>query len=396
MSSDSASDRESLEQTASGAWAIRRATSPIVSGQGLWLDSQDGTRYLDLTSAYGTTPLGHSHPALVEAIGEQAKTLVACPQNLRSESRALFLETLLRHLPSFFERVFLCNSGAEANEAAIKFARLHTGRQALVALKGGFHGRTSAALAATWSPKKRALFEPLPGPVTFVTRNDNEALEAAVDDTVAAVIVEVIQGESGVHPLHAEFLWRAQSLCHERGALLVVDEVQTGFGRSGAWFAHATLGLEPDLMTMAKGIAGGFPMGALAYRASLDTTLFPGAHGSTFGGGPLACAAGRATLDELEQGQWVERGADAGDALMAQLKRELREVPLVREIRGRGLMIGIDLRKKAGPYINALTSEHHVLVLPGGGTTLRLLPALVIDQEQIDRAVAALRDVLSA
>lgn len=387
-------DLAAFEQSVAGAWAPRRETPPMVRGRGLWLEDTEGNRYLDLTSAYGTTPLGHGHPALGAAIAEQAGRLVACPANLYCAERALFLACLERRLPARLPHVFLCNSGAEANEAAFKFARLHTGRPGLVAVEGSFHGRTAATLAATWSPQSRARFAPLLGPVTFVPRDDAEALERAIDKGVAACVVEIVQGESGVHPLAPDFLRRAGELCRERGALLVADEVQTGFGRTGAWLAHTDLGLEPDLLTLAKGIAGGFPMGALAYGPDVAASLFVGAHGSTFGGGPLASAAGRATLETIEREGLVESAKRQGERLLAALRDALDGRPLVRAIRGRGLMIGIELRRKAGPYLATILRQHRVIALPGGGNVVRLLPALVIGEEEIATAVEALAAVL--
>lgn len=367
----------------------------MVRGDGCWLWDEDDRRYLDLTSSHGVAPLGHSHPALTEAIARQAGRLVSCSSSFFNDSRATFLSSLEQVLPSRFKHVFLCNSGTEAIEAARKFAFLVNGRAGVVALKRGFHGRTLGSLALTWNPRFRKPFEALLQPVTFVDPNDTDALDEAFTDDVGLFVAEVIQGESGVYPLDGNFLRTAESLCHERGALFLIDEIQTGVGRTGSWWAHEPLGLEPDLMGLAKGIAGGFPMGAVVSTSTVAEALAPGLHGSTFGGAPLACCAGTATLDALREGGLVEEVARKGETLVQELRSGLADVTLVREIRGRGLMIAIELRTRASGFLSRLMEEHSVLALPAGPTVLRLLPAFVITDEQISTAVDAIVSVLS-
>ena len=404
------------EDRIAGTWWTKRRTPAMARGEGCELIDEQGRRYLDFTSAYGTSPLGYGHPELVRALCAQAEQLAACPGNLYSAPRAHYLERLAGFLPEHLSSVFLCNSGTEANEAAIKFAALATGRSRLVAIEGGFHGRTIGALAATWNPAGRKPFERLLPEATFVARDDEAALDRAVDERVAAVLLEVIQGEGGVHPLSAGFLASAQRLCRERGALLIVDEVQTGFARTGTWFAHRHPDLAPDpidpdrmapdlltqdssapdLITMAKGIGGGFPLGAVAYTERVAEALSAGCHGTTFGGNPLACAAGAATLDVLERERLDERAAGLGAVLLGALRERLARVALVREVRGRGLMAGVELRQRAGRYLAALTEEHGILALAAGPNVIRLLPPLICTEEQIDLVVDALAKALTA
>ncbi|MDX1383269.1 MAG: aspartate aminotransferase family protein [Thermoanaerobaculia bacterium] len=383
-----------VETELGGILVPRRGEHAMVRGEGCWMWDDAGRRYLDLTSAYGTTPLGHCHPALVAALTEQAGRLQALSSNFFNDRRAELFAALDRHLPAPFCHYFLCNSGAEAIEACLKLACLASGRSRFVALKQGFHGRTLGALAVTWNPRFRKPFAALLQDVDFVAPGEPEELEAAIGDDTAAFIAEVVQGESGVLPVGDAYLRRAEELCRERGALFVVDEIQTGFGRTGAWFAHPGLGLEPDLMAMAKGIAGGLPMGAVAMTDRVKAVLRPGLHGSTFSGFPLACAASLATLEVLAAEDLPARAERMGEHLREELEARLAEIAVVREVRGRGLMIGIDLRTKVAPFLGRLMEEHGVVALPAGPTVLRLLPALVVTDEQIDLAVDAIAAVL--
>jgi acetylornithine/LysW-gamma-L-lysine aminotransferase len=372
-----------------GAYGLRGIT--LVRGRGATVWDSEGRQYLDCTAAYGVASLGHCHPAVVEAISAQAGEMISCPGIFANDRRALFLEELSPLLPEGLDRIFLCNSGTEAVEAALKLARLSTGRPGIVAAMQGFHGRTMGALSATWSPHYRKPFEPLLDHVRHVPYNDVPALEGAVDEGVGAIVLEVVQGEGGVRPGTADFLRSAQRLCRQRGALLILDEVQTGFGRTGRMFALEHYGLEPDLLCMAKGIAGGFPMGAVALGVRV-APLAVGAHGSTFGGNPLACAAARATLRVL-QAENVPKQADEKGAYLLD---RLRAIPSrrVREVRGLGLMVGIELKERATPVLKAL-QERGVLALNAGTTVVRLLPPLTIEYHEIDRAVEALSAVLA-
>jgi len=289
------------------------------------------------------------------------------------------------------ERVYLSNSGTEAVEAAIKFARLTTGRTRIVAAMRGFHGRTLGALSATWNKKYRQPFEPLVPGFTHIPYNNIEALDQAVDGETAAVLLEVVQGEGGVYPAEAEFLQAAQALCQERGALLVIDEVQTGFGRTGKMFAYQHFDLAPDILCLAKSIAGGLPMGATLLGQRV-TNLSPGMHGSTFGGNPLACAASLAAIQAMLEENLPQQAAEKGAYLMEHLNQ--LESPLVRELRGLGLMVGIELKQKVASYLQEMETRG-VIALPAGMTVIRLLPPLVITYAQLDQVIAVLAEVLN-
>lgn len=386
---------QQIEESILGGTTARRGDILFTSGEGCWLTDADGQRYLDLSSAQGVAMLGHCHPSVSEAIARQAHTLALCPNYLYNDVRARFAEALAGVLPAHLGHAFLCNSGAEAVDGALKFARLVTGRSAFVSTTKGFHGRTFGALSATWEPKYREGFGPLLE-TTHVPFNDAAALDQAVTDQTAAMILEVVQGESGVNLASPEFLATAERACRERGALLVVDEIQTGFGRTGRWFAVEHAGIAPDIVCLAKGLGGGFPMGAIAYTARVRDSLYQGAHGSTFGGSPLACAAGLAAIETYRGEQLIERSATLGARMLADLKAALADVPVVRDIRGLGLMLALELRTKVAPILKNLMLEHRVIALPAGPTILRLLPPLVITEDEVDIGVRAVADALRA
>jgi acetylornithine/LysW-gamma-L-lysine aminotransferase len=388
-------DWVTVEERILGGTTARRGDAVFVSGEGCWLTDADGRRYLDLGAAQGVAMLGHCHPNVTEAIARQAQTLALCPNYLYNDVRARFAEALVGVLPPHLPHAFLCNSGAEAVDGALKFARLATGRAAFVATTKGFHGRTFGALSVTWEPKYREGFAPLLE-TTHVPFNDAAALDAAVTDQTAAVILEVVQGESGVNLAETEFLATAQRVCRDRGALLVVDEIQTGFGRTGRWFALEHANLASDIVCLAKGLGGGFPMGAIAYTARVREALSSGAHGSTFGGSPLACAAGLAAIETYRGEQLIERSATAGARMLADLKAALAGVPVVRDVRGLGLMLAVELRTKVAPVLKTLMLEHRVIALPAGPTILRLLPPLVISDDEIALGVQAVVSALKA
>ncbi len=354
---------------------------------------REGQRYLDLTAAQGVAMLGYNHPVLTAALQEQAARLHACPNFFYNDTRAAFLEKLIAVTPRHLTHAFLANSGAEAIDGAIKFSRLATGRTGIVAAKGSFHGRTVGAVSLTWNPKYRRKFEPLLPDVSHIPFNDIDQLVAAVSDETAAVALEVIQGEGGVNEGDAGFLAAAQQICRERGALLVIDEIQTGFGRTGQWFGFQHFDLTPDIITLAKGLGGGFPMGAIVYSSQVQESLFVGAHGSTFGGNPLASAAGLAALTVYQDGL-IEQAERAGRRLRGELEAAIGERKIVRAIRGRGLMIGIDLRTKAMPFLKTLMERHRVLALPAGSTVLRLLPPLILSDDEIGLTVEAIAATL--
>ncbi len=373
----------------SGVYPKRDLT--IVRGQGAYLWDDQGRRYIDCAGGQGAANLGHSHPAIAEAISQQARTLISCPEIFYNDVRAAYLAELTAAAPGELNRVFLSNSGAEAIEAALKFARISTGRREIVAAMRGFHGRTMGALSATWNKKYRGPFMPLVPDFTHIPYNNIAALEAAVSDATAAVLLEPVQGEGGVRPADPAFLQSARDLCDASGALLILDEIQTGFGRTGTLFAVEQYDIQPDILALAKSIAGGLPMGATLLGPSVGE-LPRMSHGSTFGGNPLAAAAARAALRVMQEEQLPQRAAHLG-ALMKTRLSALKS-PLIREVRGLGLMIGIELKIKVGPVLRAL-QERGVLALPAGATVLRLLPPLVITQEDMDHVIDVISEVLA-
>ncbi|MFZ6026870.1 MAG: aspartate aminotransferase family protein [Chloroflexota bacterium] len=363
----------------------------LVRGEGALLWDSNGKQYIDCDSGHGVANLGHCRPEIAKAIGEQATRLVTCFESYYNDQRALLLEKLTSLTPGL-ERAYLCNSGTEAVEAAIKFARFATGRTKIVAAMRGFHGRTMGALSATWNKHYREPFEPLVPGFSHIAYNNVEALQKAVDGETAAVLLEAVQGEGGIYVGSAEFLLAAQALCRQHGALLIVDEVQSGFARTGKMFAYQhTDGLAPDMLCVAKSIAGGVPMGATLLGQRVKP-LQPGLHASTFGGNPLSCAASLVALDLLERENLAQQAAEKGAYLIEQLTKI--QSPLLREVRGIGLMVGIELKQKIAPYLRALTANG-VLALPSGMTVLRFLPPLVISYEQLDRVVAVVEQVLN-
>ncbi|MGY4707616.1 aspartate aminotransferase family protein [Candidatus Bipolaricaulota sp. J31] len=369
----------------------RKRPIALVRGEGARVWDAEGREYIDCIGGHGVAIVGHANPHVAEAIAAQARRLLVCPGSFCNDVRAELLEELVRIAPPGIERAFLCNSGAEAVEAALKIARLVTGKTRFVAAARGFHGRTLGALSVTWRREYREPYEPLLPGVTFVPYNDAAALEEALaGGDVAGVILEVVQGEGGVVVGEGEYLRAAQSLARAHKALFIVDEVQTGFGRTGRMFACEHHGLEPDLICVAKGIAGGVPMGAVLIHGRLGR-MPPRLHGSTFGGNPLACAAALAAIRFIEEERLPERAAELG----AHFLGELRGIssPLIREVRGLGLMVGVELRRRAAPYLAAM-AERGVLALSAGATVIRFLPPLVITREELSRVVEVLAEVL--
>jgi acetylornithine/LysW-gamma-L-lysine aminotransferase len=376
-------------QHTSGVYGKRDAVMVRGSGAVMW--DENGKAYIDCVGGIGVANIGHSHPRLVGALAEQASSLITCQEMFYNDRRAELLARLAALTPGDLNRFFLCNSGAEAIEGAIKFARLSSGRPGIIAATRGFHGRTLGALSATHKAAYRQPFSPLVPGFSHVPFNDIDALRAAIEAETAAVLVEIIQGEGGVFPGDRAYFQALRQLCDENDLLLIVDEIQTGFGRTGRWFAADHMDLVPDILCLGKAVAGGLPMGVTAFGPRISN-LTPGVHGSTFGGNPLVCAASLAALDIIEEEDLVARSAAMG----AYFKERLSTIdsPLVREVRGLGLMIGIDLRLRAMPIVKRLMDEG-VLVLTAGKTVLRLLPPLVITREQIDQVVNALVLVLA-
>ncbi len=382
-------DLNTLEEAHSSGVYLKRDIQ-IVRGEGAHLWDVEGNHYIDCVGGQGAANLGHAHPAILAAIQQQAADLISCPELFHNPVRARYQAELCR--AAGMARVFLCNSGTEANDAALKIARLKTGRTGIVAAMRGFHGRTMGALSTTWEKTYREPFQPLIPDVTHIPYNNPDRLREALDNNTAAVILEVVQGEGGVHPAAAGYLQAVQERCHANGSLLILDEVQTGFGRTGYLFAHQYDGIQPDLLCLAKSIAGGLPMGALLLADSIGE-LQPAAHGSTFGGNPLACAAGLAVLNFFETSDLILRSRARGKAIQQHLQDNLSE-QAVREVRGRGLMIGIELRGKVAPILKSLQGRG-VLALPAGPSVLRLLPPLVIRDDDLWDAVRIVVEVIN-
>lgn len=385
-----------VEDLMLGGVVAKRNQVIFQSGEGMYLIDVDGRRYLDLTSAQGIAFLGHSHPVMQQALARQASQLSSLPSFLYGVTRGKFLQKLAEILPPHLPHVYLCNSGSEAVEIALKFARLATGRAPLVATSKGFHGRTAGALSLTWSPKTKDQFAPLLPDVTHTPYNVPDRLADAVTEKTAGLFLEVVQGEGGVNIGQTEFLQRAQQVCRTQGALLIIDEIQTGFGRTGQWFGFQHDELIPDIVCMAKGLGAGFPMGAVAFTADVKEALFLGAHGSTFGGNPLACAAGLAALTAYQDLDTVGNSHRMGEYLLRGLRDRIGNLRIVREVRGRGLILGLELRTHVKPFLQTLMVEHGVLVLNAGPRVLRLLPPLIIEREHADAAIDAISSVLEA
>jgi acetylornithine/N-succinyldiaminopimelate aminotransferase len=363
----------------------------LAKGEGAVLTDEAGREYLDLLGGIAVNALGHAHPAVVAAVTEQIGTL-GHVSNLYVAEPPVALAELLLALAGRPGRVLFCNSGAEANEAAFKLSRL-TGRTQVVSTEGGFHGRTMGALSLTGQPAKSDPFRPLPGEVTHIPYGDAEALRAAVTDATAMVILEPIQGENGVVVPPAGYLAAARDVCTAHGALLVLDEVQTGVGRTGHWFAHQADGIEPDIITLAKGLGGGLPIGACVGFGATGDLFGPGSHGTTFGGNPVSCAAALAVIRTIANEGLLDNVKRVGE----QIRRGVEALnhPLVVGVRGAGLLLGIVLTQPVAPALAVGLREAGFLVNPIQPGVIRLAPPLILTSEQADAFVAALPDVLA-
>jgi len=380
---------QELEQTYELAVYPRRDIV-VVRGRGARLFDENGREYIDCAANVGVSNIGHGNQTVARAMHDQYLTLGNCYSMFYSPVRAHLAQKLASLAPGKLNRVFFCNSGAEANEAAIKFARSSTGRQEIIAAMRGFHGKTMGALAATWGPEYQKPFAPMLPGLKHVPYNNLAKLEAALGDNTAAVLLEVVQGEGGVRVGDKGYFQKVREMCDAHGILLIIDEVQTGFGRTGTLFACEQF-VEPDMLCLAKSLAGGIPMGAVLCNDRIKVPVK--SHTSTFGGNPTACAAALATIEVIEKEGLVEKSRTLGEYFLKELGRI--ESSKIREIRGLGLMLGIELKEKAGPYVQQLTDKG-IIVLLAGATVIRLLPPLVITKEEIDTVVEALNDTLGA
>ena len=362
----------------------------IVRGKGAVVWDDTGRSYIDCSSGTGVACLGHAHPIVIEALNTQAKKLITCGGVFYNDQRSTLLATLVSVAPSNLTRAFLCNSGTESIETAFKFARLATGRTDIIAAVRGFHGRTMGALSATYKKEYREPFAPLVPGVSHVPYNNLSKMREALTDRTAAIVLEPIQGEGGVHRATDDYLRGVRELCDEQGVLLIADEIQTGFCRTGRMFGIEYSGVLPDIMCVAKGIAGGVPMGATLFADTVKPVV--GIHGATFGGNPLACAVSEATINHLISNDFARRVSELGAYFTELFDRSRPDC--VRQIRQFGLMIGIELKERAQPHLVSLMEEG-ILALPAGKTVIRLLPPLVIERDQIEAGVVSLCKVLS-
>jgi len=366
----------------------------IEKGVGAHVWDVNGKEYIDCMGGYGVAIVGHQNKRVVKAIKEQVDKIITVHSSLYNKTREEFLKTLIGLAPKGLTQVHLNNSGAEAIEAAIKFARKFTGKKGMVAMKGSYHGKSLGALSLTFNPKYKKAFEPLVEKVSFASFGDIESLRSTIDEDTAFVILEPIQGESGINVAPDGFLQEVRKVCDEKGILLIFDEIQAGLGRTGRLWACDHWNTAPDILCLAKGIAGGVPMGATLVRPDILASMSKGEHSSTFGGNPLSCAAGIATLQALTQDGLIENAEKMGKLFREGLEKLKEKHTIIREIRGKGLMIGVELKFEVKDILMNLIKEG-ILMLYSGRNILRILPPLVISKEDITKVLQTLDIVLT-
>ncbi|MGD9130213.1 MAG: aspartate aminotransferase family protein [Candidatus Bathyarchaeota archaeon] len=366
----------------------------LTRGKGALVWDINGKEYIDCTGSYGVAVVGHCHPKVVEAVQRQVETLVACHASFYNDVRSELLQKIVQLAPEGLGKVYLSNSGAESVECAIKLARRYSGKPEIVALMGAFHGKTMGALSATWKKKYRAPFMPLVPGFKHVPPDNLEEMRAAITDKTAAVLVEPVRGEGGILVPSDDFLPGLREICDEKDVLLIFDEVQTGFGRTGKIFACEHWNVTPDILCVAKSIAGGIPMGATFAREEVMSAFKRGEHSSTFSGNPLVCAAASAAIDVLDEEKLPERAATLGGYFKGKLEALAEKYRIIREVRGLGLMLGMEMRFDVYNMLVGCMARG-VLVLDAGRNVLRFLPPLVIEKEQIDRVAEVLDEVLA-
>ncbi|WP_298472127.1 acetylornithine transaminase [uncultured Psychrobacillus sp.] len=360
----------------------------LIEGKGTIVTDDQGKKYLDFTSGIAVLSLGHAHPAIVKAIQEQSEKLWHTSNLFESKKQEQLASTLIEE--THFSHAFFCNSGAEANEAAIKLARKHTGKHTIITFENSFHGRTFGAMSATGQEKVRQGFGPVLETFKTVPFNNVEQLEASIDEEVGAIMLEVIQGEGGVNKVTPEFAEAISNICESKGILLIVDEVQTGIGRTGTRYAYEQTVLKPDIMTLAKGLGGGFPIGAMLGTRELGETFSPGTHGTTFGGNPLAVTVAQAVLENVFESEFIDEVNKKSEYLVHRLTEVLPSYKVV----GAGLLLGLVCEDEAAPYITN-AEKAGLLLVAAGPNVIRLLPPLTVTRDEIDQAVEILRTILN-
>ena len=367
------------------------AKRPIVitRGKGALVYDVNNKQYIDCTGSYGVCIVGHCHPRVVEAVKRQAETLISCHASFYNDARSKLLEKLSQIAPKGLDKIHLSNSGTESVECALKLARKSSGKPEIIALMGAYHGKTMGALSATWDKKYREPFKPLVPEFKHVPPDDVNKVKEAITEKTAAILVEPIRGEGGVRVLSNSYLQGLREICDEKHVLLVFDEVQTGFGRTGKNFACEHSGAIPDIICLAKSVAGGLPIGVTMAKKEVMSTLKVGEHTSTFGGNPLVCAAAAAAIDVLVEEKLAERAAQLGSYFKGKLASLQSNSKIIREVRGLGLMIGVELRFDILNILNK-SMNNGVLILDAGKNVLRFLPPLVIEKEQIDTVICVL------
>ena len=367
----------------------------IERGRGTRVWDSHGQEYLDFFPGWAVSGIGHCHKRVTEAIKRQAERLIHVSNNYYHEFQGVLAEKIIHH--SFPGKVFFCNSGAEANEAAFKLVRKagNPAKNEIITMERSFHGRTLAAVAATGQAKFREGFDPVPAGFLNVPFNDFKALEKAVTSKTAAIVIEPIQGEGGIRVADAQFLSAVRRLCNDKKILLVFDEVQTGMGRTGRMFCYKNFGIEPDLMTLAKSLGGGFPIGALVAKKAVADVLQPGTHATTYGGSPLACVAALAVFEAIEKEKLLNNAVITGSYLFKKLNELKKKHPIIREVRGMGLMAGMELAME-GKAIYEECLKRKLLINCTQGNVLRVMPPLIVREKEIDRAIQILGEVLAA
>ncbi len=358
----------------------------IEKGEGVWVYDSEGKKYLDLYGGHAVALTGHCHPEIVSAVQSQVEKLIFYSNVVYSSVRARASKAIIDIAPDGMDKVFFCNSGAEANETAMKIARRYTGKKKIIAMKNGFHGRTAGALGATGLGNYRAQFSPVLEDFVFADFGSIRSLEQSMNDDVAGVILEPIQSMAGVEMAEDDYYTKLRTFCSENGVVLVFDEVQTGFGRTGSWFFGDHFGLSPDIITLAKGIGGGIPVGGVIIREEISKTIGHGEHGSTFGGGPIASAAVEANIRVIREGSLVQNARETGEYLA----KRVSDIRMVKRVRGRGLLVGVELERDAADVRNFLLDRGIITGTSSLKNVLRLLPPIVVKKPEVDIFVEAL------